>query len=81
MANEKKPIGHYEGSRMMGRYWVGGCTCGSGKDGHELYDKKGIYAGITCSSCKKENTFAAGVMPGSPYDYPDDIGPIEPEDY
>jgi len=79
MAKEKLEVGRFVGSRWSGRYWSGGCTCGSGKEGRELYDKKGIYAGITCDSCKKENTFAAGVMPGSPYDYPDDIGPIEEE--
>jgi hypothetical protein len=76
MAEEKQPVGHWVGSRWSGRYWEGGCTCGSGKEGRELYDKRGIYAGITCSSCKKETTFAPGIMPGSPYDYDVDE-PIE----
>jgi len=43
----RKPTGHYEGSRITGRYWVGGCTCGSGIEGRELYDGRGIYCGIT----------------------------------
>lgn len=74
-----KPIGRW--MRSMGhRYWEGPCTCGSGEEGEELYDKKGIYAGITCKVCQKEKTFAPGIMPGSPYDYDVDE-PIEPEDY
>lgn len=52
-SKDQKPIGHYEGSRFTGRYWVGGCTCGSGKEGHEVYDHHGIYFGISCSECKK----------------------------
>lgn len=50
----KDNVGHFEGSRMTGRYWTGGCTCGSGKDGHETYDDNGIYFGIGCSVCKRK---------------------------
>lgn len=75
---DRKNIGHYEGSRITGRYWVGGCTCGSGKDGRELHDARGIYCGITCSSCKREDTYRPDVMSDSKY-WADE--PIEPEDY
>lgn len=43
--------------RSMGhRYWEGPCTCGSGRDGHEVYDDHGIYFGIGCTKCKREPT-------------------------
>jgi hypothetical protein len=58
------------------RYWEGACMCGSGKEGHELYDKMGVYAGITCSTCRKELGFAPGIMPGDPAPYQVDE-PIE----
>lgn len=55
---------------MSGRYWVGGCPCESGKEGREFYDRGGIYCGITCSSCRKDDPakWAPGVMDGDiPY--------------
>lgn len=65
-----EPVGRRVGSKWTGWRWEGGCTCGSGLPGRELHDKAGIYAGITCASCKKEETFAPGIMPGddAPYD-------------
>ena len=62
------PIGRWVRS-FGAKYWEGGCTCGSGEDGYELYDKQGIYAGISCKSCKREQTYAPGIMPGDPADY------------
>lgn len=74
-----KSIGHFE--RCQGqRYWAGGCTCGSGREGHELYDGRGIYAGITCSSCKREDKYRPEIM-NRGYDEHDVDEPIEPEDY
>jgi hypothetical protein len=73
-------VGHFEGSSMTGRYWVGGCTCGSGKEGRELYDGRGIYCGITCVSCKKEQNYRSEIM-NDHYDENDVDEPIEPEDY
>jgi len=58
----KKPIGKFIGTRWSGRYWEGGCTCGSGKEGRELYDGRHIYCGITCTSCKREDTYRPRVM-------------------
>jgi hypothetical protein len=78
MADEESKVGRWVGSKWTGRYWEGGCTCGSGIEGRELYDKRGIYCGITCSSCRKEASFAAGIMPGSPWDYDVDEQ-IEPD--
>lgn len=49
-------VGNFRGSRHD-RYWVGGCTCGSGKEGREWHDKHGIYAGITCTDCKKKERY------------------------
>jgi hypothetical protein len=62
-------VGHFEGSRLTGRYWVGGCTCGSGEEGHEFYDARGIYCGITCKVCKKDDPrkWAPGVMTDPSY--------------
>lgn len=54
-------VGEFRGQRGA-RYWVGGCTCGSGREGCELYDRMGIYCGITCVLCKKEDTFAPGII-------------------
>jgi len=60
------PIGEWK--RSLGfRYWDGPCTCGSGEEGHELYDAKGIYSGITCKSCKRENTFRPEVFTDPDY--------------
>lgn len=78
--SDKKPIGHFEGSKWTGRYWVGGCTCGSGKEGRELYDGRGIYCGITCASCRREDTYRPKIM-NEYYDEHDVDEPIEPEDY
>ena len=75
----RKPTGHYEGSRITGRYWVGGCTCGSGIEGRELYDGRGIYCGITCSSCRREDKYRPEIMNRS-YDENDVNEQIE-EDY
>lgn len=62
-----KPIGHFE--RSMGtRYWVGGCTCGSGKEGRELCDARGIYCGITCDGCRKEDGYRQDVMTNPAYE-------------
>lgn len=48
-----KDVGHWE--RCQGqRYWVGNCTCGSGREGYEVYDDNGIYFGISCTSCNRE---------------------------
>mgnify|MGYP006971756524 FL=1 len=55
-------VGQFVGSKWTGRHWEGGCTCGSGKEGRELYDGRGIYCGITCSSCKREDTYRSAVM-------------------
>lgn len=60
-------VGHFEGQRGA-RYWVGGCTCGSGKEGRELYDARGIYCGITCISCKKEDRYRKEVMTDPNYE-------------
>jgi hypothetical protein len=65
--NAKKSVGRFEGSKFAGRYWVGGCTCGSGREGRELYDARGIYCGITCSSCKRENAYNHDVMNNPSY--------------
>ena len=68
MVDGKKPVGRRVSSKWTGYHWEGGCTCGSGKEGHEIYDRQGIYAGISCSSCKREKTFAPGIMSGpEPY--------------
>jgi hypothetical protein len=72
-----KEIGFFARSQGQ-RWWVGGCTCGSGLDGHELYDARGIYCGITCRQCKREDTYRKEVMTDPNY-YVDE--PIEPEDY
>lgn len=67
--------------RSMGyRYWDGPCTCGSGKDGKELYDGRGIYCGITCSSCKKEDSYRSEIM-STHYNENDVDEPIEAEEY
>lgn len=50
------------------RYWEGNCTCGSGKPGRELHDARGIYCGITCSVCKKEDTYRKDVMTNPSYE-------------
>lgn len=45
-------VGKWE--RCMGtRYWDGPCQCGSGREGHEVYDDNGIYFGIACTQCKR----------------------------
>lgn len=63
-----KEVGYAE--RCQGtRYWVGGCTCGSGLEGHETYDDNGIYFGIGCRKCRRQ------AAPG-PYDEA-----IEADDY
>ena len=61
-------IGRFEGSRHY-RYWVGGCRCGSGKPGREFYDARGIYCGITCDACRKDDQsrWAPGVMTDPTY--------------
>lgn len=66
-------IGRFEGSRLTGRYWVGGCTCGSGKEGRELYDARGIYCGITCDSCRKEDKYRPEVMSDPGYEADESI--------
>jgi len=38
------------------RYWEGPCTCGSGREGHEVYDDHGIYFGIACLTCRRAPT-------------------------
>ena len=72
-----KPIGRFVGSRMtVGRYWEGGCTCGSGEDGREFHDRMGIYCGITCSVCHKDDPgkWAPGIMTDdAPYDVEEQI--------
>lgn len=60
MAHEN--VGKWAGSKWTGRYWEGGCTCGSGKEGRELQDGRGIYCGITCDVCKREDTYRKVVM-------------------
>lgn len=75
------PVGKFEGSRLVGRYWQGGCLCGSGRDGYELHDRRGIYAGIVCSACDKARiaSYAPGIMNNdAEYDVDE---PVEPEDY
>lgn len=76
MTDSTKPVGHFEGSRMTGRYWVGPCTCGSGKEGRELYDGQGIYCGITCDGCRREDTYRPEIM-NRPYSQNDVDEPIE----
>lgn len=57
-----RSIGSWQ--RSMGfRYWEGPCMCGSGRDGHEVYDDNGIYFGISCTACNRKPS------PG-PYDEP-----------
>lgn len=68
-------IGQFRGSKHD-RYWVGGCTCGSGKEGRELYDARGIYCGITCTVCKKEDRYRRDVMTDADYEADE---PIEEE--
>lgn len=60
-------VGRWAGNRHS-RYWEGSCTCGSGKPGRELYDARGIYAGITCVACKKEDTLRPEVMTNPNYE-------------
>jgi hypothetical protein len=50
-----KPRGKWVRSMGM-RYWEGPCTCGSGREGHEVYDDHGIYFGITCTKCNRYPT-------------------------
>ena len=57
-----KNIGRWVGSKWTGRYWEGGCTCGSGKEGRELYDGRGIYCGITCKVCRLEDKYRPEIM-------------------
>jgi hypothetical protein len=52
------------------RYWEGPCTCGSGREGVEVYDDHGIYFGISCTLCNRQPT------PGHMHEEP-----IEPDDY
>ena len=73
-----KPRGKWVRS-FGGRYWEGPCTCGSGKEGHELYDGRGIYCGITCSSCKREELYRREIM-YSDYSENDVCEQIEPDD-
>ncbi len=76
MAEEKQSAGRWVRS-LGSRYWEGGCTCGSGEDGHELYDARGIYCGITCRSCDRAKTYRPEVMTNPDYEADE---PIEPED-
>ena len=52
---------------MGSRWWEGPCTCGSGEEGRELYDARGIYCGITCRKCKREDTYRKDVMTNPNY--------------
>jgi hypothetical protein len=61
------------------RYWEGPCTCGSGREGHELYDGNGIYCGISCSKCRREDTYRPEIM-NRAYDSNDVDEQIEPDD-
>jgi len=64
-------VGYWE--RGMGaRWWVGPCTCGSGREGHEVYDDHGIYFGIGCTKCKRQPT------PGHMHE--EQIEPDDPSD-
>jgi hypothetical protein len=66
-----KPRGKWV--RSMGtRWWEGPCQCGSGREGHEVYDDHGILFGISCSKCKREPT------PG--YMHEEQIEPDDPSD-
>jgi hypothetical protein len=48
-----KEIGQWQ--RCQGqRYWEGPCLCGSGKEGHEVFDHNGIPFGISCSVCNRK---------------------------
>jgi len=59
-----KPVGLWQRGSGM-RWWDGPCQCGSGREGHEVYDDNGIYYCISCSSCKRQ------AAPG-PYEEPID---------
>jgi len=48
-------VGYWERGHGA-RWWTGPCTCGSGREGHEVYDDHGIYFGIACSKCRREPT-------------------------
>lgn len=50
-----KPVGRWMRGQGM-RWWKGPCQCGSGREGHEVYDDHGIYFCISCSACKREPT-------------------------
>ena len=77
--DEVPPMGKWVRS-FGARYWEGACTCGSGKTGHELYVGRGIYCGITCSDCRREDKYRPVVM-GRNYTRNDVDEDIEPEDY
>ena len=75
----KKEVGKFV-RYYGGRYWEGGCTCGSGQQGHELFDGRGVYCGITCMSCKRHETYRKVVM-NTFYDENDVDEQIEEERY
>ena len=50
------PVGHRVRS-LGATWWEGGCTCGSGLEGHEVFDHNGIYFGIGCAKCKKKAAY------------------------
>jgi hypothetical protein len=49
--NTGRDVGCWQRS-FGSRWWEGPCTCGSGREGHEVYDHHGIYFGIACTSCQ-----------------------------
>ncbi len=63
----------------FGAYWIGACLCGSGKEGRELHDARGIYCGIVCDACEKEKRakFRPEIFDDASYDADE---PIEEED-
>lgn len=67
-----KDVGRWHRS-FGSRYWEGPCTCGSGREGHEVYDHHGIYFGISCTSCNRK---PRQLGPGEDWEET-----IEPEDY
>jgi hypothetical protein len=71
-------VGRWERSFGV-RWWEGPCTCGSGEEGHELYDGNDIYCGITCSRCRREDKYRPEIINRS-YDANDVDEPIEEEE-
>ena len=75
MTHSKHPIGKWV--RFFGdRFWEGGCACGSGENGYEIFDGNRIYLGISCKVCRREDNYRPEIMDRA-YDESDVDEPIE----